>query len=160
SVKRVDGSVLCARASGLGVMLTGSHAEGENSQILSATADYETNSGSAGIYLGSRTRGSITVVGAYAETTYPNRLPLPGSSRGYQTTSAGIEFDRRLGARIEATLKAYYTHVDVNDQIPLPVSNGAVSDFDGFTYSGGVTFRASSRLQTAALFQRQVQPTL
>ena len=153
-------NVSCSRPSGLGVFGQADQQWTSNSEVLSGSGSYRTTSYSLGVSYQRPQLGSLALNGFYARTIYGDQLAIMLTPRGSEVSGANLSFSRRLGGRIEANVSVGYTHAHTLDPPVLTPPVDAFKDFSGVTYSGGVTFRATSRLHMAATFQRQVTPTL
>jgi len=160
-VESVNAGVTCSTPVGLGVFLTGSESRASNSEPTIAVSDYRKSMVSGGLRYGRPSSGSVSLVTSFTHTETPKRIiPGPGDE-GYDETTVGLSFDRRVGGRIQANAAVSYFALDLLTSGRAPVSPAATSDHSsGITYSGGVDYRASSRLQFNATFQRSVQPTI
>jgi hypothetical protein len=155
-LKKASLDVHCARESGLGLTGSASYDWANNSTTQLKSTDYNTTSFSGGIYYTRPALGTITVFGNHSRTEYPSHLLQITASPGYELTSGGVTFDRRLGARIEGTVTAAYSKVDPISAVLL----GQPSiKFSGVTYSAELTFRPTSRLTTHGSFDRTVKPS-
>ena len=153
-------NVACTRATGLGIVLSGSHSWVSSSLIQFAISDSETTSGSAGISYGRPSLGSVSIFGSYSRTDYPDRPTVTPGTSGFETRAAGVSYERRLGGRIRGSLSVSYTEAeDIGPPLPGAVL-GAAGTFSGVTYDANASYRASSRLQFQADFERSVNPTV
>jgi hypothetical protein len=155
-------SLTCARPSGIGARAQAGQQWVSNSEASSGSGSYRSTNTSAGFIYSRPQFGSLALDGVYTRTIYgeqlvPNLLP-----RGFETTGANLSFRRQIGGRIQANLAVGFTHAhDLSPPVlAVPLPDNPFRDFDGVTYSGGVSFRATSRLQVRGTFQRQVTPTL
>ncbi len=162
TVKRVSLSARCSTPTGLGLVLNGSRDWGDNSAQLANEQDFEMASATAGISYARQSVGSITLIGSYSRTEYPHRIIITAGTPGYEVIGAAVELKRRLGARLEAAVQGGYSRVNL--LAPLPPAPGApadvLSEFQGWTYSGNLSFRPSSRIQANAIFEKKISPTL
>lgn len=144
----------CGKPYGLGTTFGVSQDWHTNSAPQESQADSRTLSSHFGVAYNRPTFGSLTLFGQYATTDFPSRTTLPGLppiSNGYENYSAGVSFDRHLGARIEASASVSYTVVKPS----LKIIPGTKS----FTYSFDATYRLSSRLDTHGSFSRSTTPS-
>jgi|GEM_PF-6535087 len=153
-------SVSCSRPSGLGVFGQADQQWTSNSETLSGNGSYRTASYSLGVSYQRPQFGSLSLSGFYARTIYGDQLLAMLTPKGSEVSGANLSFSRRLGGRIEANVSVGYTHAHTLDPPVLTPPTDDFKDFNGVTYAGGLTFRATSRLHMAATFQRQVTPTL
>jgi hypothetical protein len=119
-VKRLDGAITCSRPTGLGVLMTGARVEATTSDKANTSGDYNTTTAGAGVIYSRPSTGSIGLMGNYARTEYPGRLPVPGGSSGYELVAGSINLERQLGGRIQATASLSYSRVKLLDAIPAP----------------------------------------
>jgi len=159
-----NAAVTCTRPSGFGVIVQGGLDEARNSQSSQTNGDSQTVRGSLGLRYGRPALGTISINASYSETEYQNRPPGALGPGSFLTRSLGVQFERRLGGRIQANLGVDYTNAEGKNVAPspsgAPATNGALSDFSGLTYVGDINFRASSRLDARVGFERGVRPTL
>ncbi|WP_394764240.1 outer membrane beta-barrel protein [Phenylobacterium sp.] len=155
-------SLSCARASGIGINGQLSQQWTSNSETLSGSGSYRSTTGSAGATYQRPAFGALTVGGVYARTIYGDQVNAGLVPRGFETTGAQVSFNRQLGGRIQAQLMIGYTHAHDLSPPPIPagVTGDPFADFSGFTYSGGASFRVTSRFQAKASFQRSISPSL
>ena len=161
TVKRVAVDITCVRPPGLGIILSGSKDWGDNSLALVEENDYETTSASGGITYSRPSMGTISLLGGYTRTEYPNRLTLSGQEDGYELTNVGVRLERRLGGRIQADAAFGYSWVNLlAPTLPLPGVPDANSQFEGWIYSVDASYKASGRLTALAGFEKRISPTL
>lgn len=154
---RVGVEVTCSTPTGLGAVFQGSQEWTDNSAAQLVSSDAERQSLMGGLSYSRPALGTLTVFTNFENVDYPNRQLLGGGSDGYEMNAVGVSYARQLGARIEGTVSVAYTKVEPATS-SLPGATSA--DFTGTTYSGDLTFRASSRLRFRADFSRSVTPTL
>lgn len=155
--KRIALDLSCARPTGLGVVFSASQDWTDNSVEQLFSSESERRSIMAGFSYSRPALGSITVFANHQETEYPNRLLAVGVTDGYEMDAYGVTYSRQLGARIQGTVTAAYTTVNPASSALL---GAAVADFTGTTYSGNLTFRATSRLRAQANFSRAITPSV
>lgn len=167
TVKSLSVGATCIRPPGIGVLVNVQRDWGSNSLAITQMNNYETTSGTAGVIFGKPTTGSISLIGNYSKTEYNDRPTLTGETPGFETYGGGFRFQRNLGARIQGTATLTYSHVETLTALvapPVPPGGTPLPDpqteFNGLTYSAGVSFRVSSRLKTEATFDRRISPTL
>ena len=155
-------SVTCARPSGLGAHAQVDQLWTSNSDVFSGSGSYRSINTSAGLVYARPQLGSLALDGTYGRTIYGDRVTPNLLPRGFETTGANLSFNRQLGGRIQADLTVGFTHAhDLSPPVlPVPLPDDPFRDFSGLTYSAGASFRATSRLQARATFQRQISPTL
>jgi hypothetical protein len=158
TVKRVLLDATCQR-SAFGVNATVSKDWGDNSLAVVEENDYETFGSSVSVFFSRPTFGSLGVFGNYSRTKYPNRFVF-GQEDGFDQYGAGVRFERRLGARINADASLSYSWVSLLATRPAILFPDANQEFSGLTYSANIDYRASSRITTQLGFQRELVPTL
>lgn len=144
--KRAGINVTCARPTGFGVVAGASKEWSDNDFAALKRADYERTSYNAGVTYSRPALGVLTLFANQETIDYVNRPD------GYDLTSYGLTYERRLGARIEGTVTLARSKVD-------PTGPIATSDFESTTYAAAVTYRASDRLRMQASFDRSVTPS-
>jgi hypothetical protein len=159
-VKGVTASAICARKTGLGVTGTVQQQWGDNSRAQLRGQDYESTTYTGGVVYTRPQFGTLTLFGRRQRTDYNHRNPALGvlaGPNGYESTTGGVSFERRLGGRIDGIISTSYTSVDTLG----PKAAGATtsSDFSGFTYSLNLNYKVTSRFSTAFLFAREVSPS-
>lgn len=157
ALETVGVNASCGGSIGFAPVASVSESWSQNSQSVLSSSNLRTFSASAGLAYQTPTNGTASVYGQYQTTTFPNRnlgvggVGLgTGPQDGYTLYGGGVKYSRNLGARIQGSVSASYSIVD---------SEGAGSGFGGFTYSAGVSYRASSRLSFYASVARQVTPS-
>lgn len=162
TVSRASAGLTCVTPSGLGVLASATRDWGDNNLAQSRENNFVTSNAMTGILVGRPTTGGATVFAGYSETKYANRVSSTGGQEGYSVVNAGLTLERNLGGRIKATATLAYSWLSL--AAPPIVRPGAPSDvgteFNGLTYSGDLSYRASSRLQTSVAFARQISPTI
>ncbi len=153
--ERVGLDVNCGRRTGLGATFSVSQNWGNHSALLESVQDYRSHSYQAGLTYARPVLGVFTLFGNYQKSEFPHRPMIGGEMDGYENTSGGVTFDRRLGARIEGSVTVAYSEVTQLVQNPLFPSK----DFSGATYSATLRYRATPRLSTDLLFERAIQPS-
>ncbi len=148
--RSIGGTLACSRASGLGVMGTVNKTWSENSNAIVSGNDSETFDATIGVTYARPALGTITVFTGYSDTDYPNRI-LPTQASGYETTSIGVSFERRISSRLQGVVSYAYTTVETDSLLPD-------SDFEGSTYRLDLTYRPSERLRAEFGVGRQVSP--
>ncbi|MET3528119.1 outer membrane beta-barrel protein [Phenylobacterium koreense] len=154
---RVGLHVNCSAPTGLGAVFGASQEWTDNSASQLTSADAERQFLTGGLSYSRPALGTVTAFTNFEKIDYPNRQLLGGGSDGYEMTAVGVSYARRLGARIEGTASISYANVEpAASNLP-----GAPSiDFSGTTYSGDLSYRASSRMRFRGNFSRSVTPTL
>lgn len=151
-VKRATIEIGCARETGLGIMASASREWNENEEPLAKQSDSDRDIYMFGVSYSRPTLGTFTVFGSQEEVTYPNRL----IDDGYDLNAIGVSYTRMLGARIQGDVSVAYTTVDLH----APALPGfSDDDFETTAYSGSLTYRASSRLNLQASFEKSVTPS-
>ena len=154
---RLGVDVSCSTSAGLGAVFSGLQEWSDNSASQLVGSDAERQSLMGGLSYSRPTLGTLTAFTTLENIEYPNRRLLGGGSDGYEMTAIGLTYARQLGARIQGTVSVAYTNVEPADS-GLPGAGSA--DYSGTTYSGDLTYRASSRLQFRGYFSRAVTPTV
>jgi hypothetical protein len=139
------------------VFVTAEESWGQNSLDQLRGNEYESTDVSGGIIYGTPTRLSVSLIGSYSTTDYPHRISILQSD-GYESWSAGVRLERQLGARIQGAVTVSYSSAKSKNPPILPITTS--SNFDGITYAGSLSYRASTRLTFLADFDRSVNPTL
>jgi hypothetical protein len=160
-VKRASLGITCATPAGLGVVFSTSYDQGDNSLPQVAVADFRSTSVSGGIMYGRPSTGSVQLLVSYTRTDTPNTVFPTVGSDGYENQSVGLQFSRRAGGKIQLNATINYSKVNLLTPsnailLPGPVSNSST----GLTYTSGIDYRASSRLQFHGSFNREIKPTL
>lgn len=151
-ITRATIEVGCSRETGLGVVGSASKEWTENEEPLAKQSDSERDTGMVGISYSRPTFGSVTLFGSMEKVEYPNRL----IDDGYDLSAIGLTYSRMLGARIQGEVSVAYTSVDLH----APTLPGFSDDnFETTAYSGSLTYRASSRLNLQASFDKSVTPS-
>jgi hypothetical protein len=160
--RRVSFGLTCLTPSGLGMLSSVSRDWGDNSLTQLRENDSVTSAATLGVVVGRPSTGVGTVFGGYSETKYQNRTSSTGGQDGYEVINGGVRLERKLGGRINAEASVSYSRLSL--KAPPIVRPGAPADvgteFSGWTYSAGLTFRASSRLETALTLDRKISPTI
>ena len=158
--RRADLNLACTRPTGLGVVLGGGREWVKNSLAQVALTDHNTTTAMAGVSYQRPSSGSLTLFGQFNRTRYPHRATSGPKQSGIETRAIGLTATRQLGGRIQATATAGYTKLRrIGDPLVGAPVGGATS-FSGATYSGDVTYRATSRLSAEVSAARQVSPSL
>lgn len=161
ATKTVSFGVTCVRPPGLGITGAVAKAWTTNSQSVVTSGDFQTTTANLGFLYSRPTSGSLTVQGQYAKTVYdPVETPLLRATDGYESYGGGVRVERRLGGRIQAVASLSYMMVDLINSPSPPPGALVVKNFSGLTYSGELSFRASSRLQAQLKAEKSIQPTL
>lgn len=127
------------------------HMDSENSSIRRAISDYRSDTFDVSLGYSRPALGTISLYGAYTNTTYPNRIFIGPSGLledGVEVYSAGIRGQRQIGAMLSGTVSAGFTKVKPK----LP----GVSDFTGPSYSANLTFTPGTRMQFSLTAARSV----
>jgi len=151
-VKQAKLDVGCSRETGFGVILGASKNWITNDLALVKESDSESRTVTAGIGYKRPTFGSLSLFVNQTQVEYPNR---PANS-GYEMQSAGLTYERKLGARIEGTVTVAYTTVD---QESTGVGAGVARNLDGATYSGQLTYRVNNRMRLQGSVDRAITPS-
>lgn len=148
--KSIGGAVACSRPTGLGVTASANKTWSDNSNATVFQNDSEVWDATVGVTYARPALGTLTVYTSYSDTKYPNRI-LPTQASGYESTTVGLSFERRISTRLQGIMNYGYTTVKTDSF----VSN---SDFEGSTYSVDLIYRPTTRLRTELSVGRQVMP--
>jgi hypothetical protein len=143
----------CGRGFGFAPVATLLTASVRNSTTARKNSDSDTHGGSLGMSYSRPTFGTLSLLGTYTKTRYPERLVLVGPDELHDTWeiySAGLRFERQIGSRIRGNIGGSYSALNSN----LPT----VKDLKGITYDAQLTLQPSYRLQTRLAFTRQFVP--
>jgi len=149
----LDGS--CGGQIGIVPTLSVSERWSNNSAATLLTSNYRDFDLKTGIAYRHPRFGELSTYFSYDQADFPNRDLLVGPATiqdGYKVYGVGVQYDRRLGARIEGVV-----HISYTDLRPDAAS---VQGFQGVTYGADVTVRFSPLLQAKLSLQRGVQPTI
>jgi hypothetical protein len=161
-IKKVNFGVSCLRAPGLGLSVDATRSWATNDSPVATNGNYQSTQISGSLIYSRPATGTIALTAADVETDYSQTglLAAAGPS-GYKARSGGVRLERRLGGRIQATASVSYTKAEIQQPVGLVGSTtSAARDFSGLTYSGDLTFRATSRLSAHAGFDKEVKPSL
>jgi hypothetical protein len=160
-VKKVDIALSCARPPGLGVNIDASRSWATNDAPAATNGNYQTTAISGSVLYSRPSIGTIAITASDAKTDYSQSgvLALVGPS-GFEARSGGIRLERHLGGRIQASASVAYTKAQIEQPGVVGGPAPTARDFSGLTYSGDLSFRASSRLTAHAGFNREVKPSL
>lgn len=151
----IDLSVNCAREVGFGIGATLGRGWSNNSNPVQAQLDHNSSSAGASVSYQNHALGSLILMGQYQKVEYENRAVMDLLSTGYEMTSFGLTFERRISSRLQAKLSMAQTNVDQLQSRPASAS----SSFSGLTYGGDVTFRPTTRLRAQLNYERAVTPS-
>jgi hypothetical protein len=150
---RVDGD--CGGQIGLGPTLSVVQQWSSNSARSLFPSDYRSITATAGIAYRRPAFGELSLIGSYGQTDFPNRALLAGPATtqdGYRNYSVGVRYVRRLGARIEGTVRIAFTTLE-------PYVAG-VAGYSGLDSSADISLHVSSRLQAHFSFGQAPIPTI
>jgi len=159
--EKIDFGVACKRAAGLGIFADAARTWSSNSLPQSANGNYVSTVYTGGVSYGRPSFGSLSLNISDAKTDYSSdelAALLTGRS-SFEAKSAGVRFERRLGGRIQASTSISYTKATSDQAIPVGSTIPGSRDFSGLTYSGDISYRASSRLEGHAGSNRSVNPS-
>jgi hypothetical protein len=144
----------CGGAVGLvpSVALAEQWASNSSGQI--ANSDFRSFTATPAIGYRRRALGEISLYGSFQDVTYPNRDLLLGPASlqdGYQLFGAGMRFDRRLAARIQATFRIGFA--------ALRPADASIPGFNGLTYGVNVNARVTGRISAHLTFDRDIMPS-
>jgi hypothetical protein len=153
--REIRGEVACSRSSGFGASVSVAKRWSDNSNVVQQLIDSETLAVTGAVNYARPTFGTLSIFAMQERTKYPKRPLLFGGPGGYELQSFGASFERRLGARLQGRVSAAMTTVD---QVSRPLGGGA-GKFNGPTYSAGLTFRPTDRLEALLDYERKVEPS-
>lgn len=161
-IKKIDFGVTCLRAPGLGLSVDATRSWATNDAPLATNGNYRSTQYTGSLIYSRPSTGTIALTAADVETDYSQTgLLVAFGPSGYKARSGGLRLERRLGGRIQATASVAYTKAEIQQPVALVGSaTSGARDFSGLTYSGDVTFRATSRLSAHAGFDKSVNPSL
>ncbi len=145
---------VCGHASGLAPTAQVSESWEQNSAPVRQLVNDRSFTASAGLAYQRPALGLVSLFGEFVDTAFPDEIVVQGNTRrtgGYQVYAGGVKFDRRLGARIQGTVSLSYSALS-----PDIAGSGS---FEGVTYSGNLTYRASGRLNAHVQYARSVTPS-
>ena len=141
----------CGIGAGLSVNLGGTHSRSTNSAEGQGLVSSTSEGLSGGINYGNRTLGVLGLVASYSTSGYDDRPGMPLQSDGFNSYSAGVNYSRPIGTRLQGQLSLFYSQTQ---------QKGPLEDqFTGLTGSGTLTYRATSRLRATLGYQRGVSAT-
>ena len=157
-------NAVCGRQVGLAPFFGVSQVWHDNSNPIARSEDYETFGVNWGLAYNRPALGSLQLFGNYNSTAFPDSelaLGGPAIHSGYHLIAGGVEFDRRLGARIQTTVSVSYTSLSPYFSGGLNPLLGAeaTKGFNGLTYSADVSFRVPGRLSTRVRYTRATLPS-
>ena len=124
-----------------------------NSALPYKPSDYRSTAGNGSLAYNAGSIGEISLIGEYAQTTYPHRAILGTAglqSDGYDHYSAGIHYQRPIGGSLEFGASLSQTWISYQ---------GIGNNFSGITYDASLTYHASPRLNLSVLASRQTLPS-
>jgi hypothetical protein len=160
TTKQVSASLSCSRPSGIGIVAQVGEQWASNTQAISAIGSTRTTNASAGLSYQRPLFGSLSLSGTYSKTDNGDQPVGTLAPGGFETKGAELSFSRQLGGRIQASATLGYSSAHTVSPPPVNATAAPAKDFSGLTYSGGISYRATSRLHAKASFQRQLTPTL
>lgn len=132
-----------------------SHTWSTNSAIQYLTQEYESTNANAALAYNAGSLGTFSLIGTYGRTDYPNRfflLPTGLQQDGYNMYSGGVRYENDIMPNLNLTASVSGTRLETD--------NNAGASFDGITYDGTLTLRASSRMNFRAGLSRQTRPSM
>lgn len=132
-----------------------SHTWSTNSAIQYLTQEYESTNANAALAYNAGSLGTFSLIGTYGRTDYPNRfflLPTGLKQDGYNMYSGGVRYENDIMPNLNLTASVSGTRLETD--------NNAGASFDGITYDGTLTLRASSRMNFRAGLSRQTRPSM
>jgi hypothetical protein len=143
----------CSRSVGLGVELSAAESWEGNSSAQFQTFDYRQTTVTGSLVYQRPNFGKLSAFGQYDHSDYPNQIvpsPTPALGNEYDLYAGGIRYERDIGARISATVSLAYTSLTTRSAV----------GFNGFTYSGDLTYRVSGRLSAHISAERAARPAV
>ena len=155
-VKQIAVNASCGTAAGLAPNVSVSETWTSNSSVIEQFTNSKTFSVSGGIGYRRPVLGSISLFGSYSHTDYPDRsgalsLAVGSLADAFETVSGGVTYTRSIGSRLQGTASVSFTK--------LSTSGTTRPGFQGITYSGGLTYQASTRLQFSGNINRATTPS-
>lgn len=160
-VQRIEFGIACKRSAGLGIFADATRSWSSNSLPQSANGNYVSTVYSGGVSYQRPSFGSLSLTAEDAKTDYSadGIAALLVGPTAFEAKSGGVRYERRLGGRIQASAAVNYTKATSQQALPVGATIPTSRDFSGLTYSGDVSYRASSRLTGHAGFNRSVNPS-
>jgi Putative beta-barrel porin 2 len=125
----------------------------DNTAVLYKRSDYRTTAISGNVLYKAGSLGSFSLIGQYAQTTYPHRTLLIGAgsqSDGYDLYSGGIHYERNIGSDLGFEASVSQTWLS---------NKGIANNFSGITYDATLTYHATPRLNFDLSASRQTLPS-
>lgn len=131
------------------------HTWSTNSAVQYLTQEYETTNANAALAYNAGSLGTISLIGSYGRTDYPNRfflLPTGPQSDGYNMYSGGVRYENDIMPNLNLSASVSGTSLEMD--------NNVGNSFDGITYDATLTLRASSRMNFHVGLSRQTKPSM
>ena len=146
----------CGLIGNLGQSGSVQHSEVTNSGARTLIGSQST-SVSGGLNYGSRTLGSLGLIGSYTQTSYdqpPTIVVAP--TPDVKIYSVGLQYERPIGQRLSgvASISRYQVHRDSG--VAPTTALGTSNDNKGTSWSVGLNYNVSSRLSTQVSFSSSV----
>lgn len=126
-----------------------------NSAVAYLTQEYESTAANAALAYDAGSLGAFSLIGSFNRTDYPNRfflLPTGLQADGYNMYSGGLRYENDIMPNLNLSASVSGTRLETD--------NNVGAGFDGITYDGTLTFRASSRVNFNVGFSRQTRPSM
>jgi hypothetical protein len=125
----------------------------DNSAPILFTSDYQSFAAQGSLAYGAGSWGDISLIGAYTDTQFQNRLiPLSSGFQedGYKVYSGGVHYEKDIDAAFQVALSLSETSLSYD---------GIGQNFSGLTYDGTLTYHPDARFQVSASFARHTTPS-
>jgi hypothetical protein len=127
----------------------------DNSATDLLASDYRDFNLKAGLAYRQPRFGELSTYFSYDQADFPNRNLLVGPASiqdGYKEYGVGVQYDHRVGARIDATVRVSY--------VDLRPDDATVQGFRGVTFGADVSMRVSPLIQAKLTLERGAEPTI
>jgi hypothetical protein len=152
TTRSVGSQLLCASSGGLTGFASAGATDSSNSADFNLV-DSNSTSLSAGFGYGNRQIGTLQIIGGYTKTSYDESAnPLIVSQPGYEAYSAGLQYSRKIGNRLQGSATIGFQ--TVRSESPLL---GTSSNLSG---SGDLTYRINSRASLNLAYSRGAAPSV
>lgn len=151
TLKEVGAALLCGPDIGIRPSAYVRYAENENSARLRRGQDVEERRYGTALNYAQPSVGIITIFVERRDFTYDQRRRLtPAQVSTFRITSAGVRFDRRLGAPLQFAGSLSYS------DLASPVSFRGAERYDGLNWDLSATLRLGGRVLLAAETDRDI----
>jgi len=154
STGSVGGSATCGHQYGFAPNVSVSERWNSNTARIYDDANSRVFTTAGGLDFRTPTLGSLGLYGEYDSISYENSFVTAGGNvyrDGFDVYTAGLKYSKQLTPAIGT--QAYLTYTNVGSNIP------GNPDFDGLTYSLGLTYTVAPKLSATAYFSREVLPS-